>query len=78
MSERWRHKKRGTIYEVITHDASLQCSAAPEFEQLFDDDTFTVYRSIRTGAVYIRPTPEFMDGRFERVSDVSSTESKSP
>lgn len=67
MDELWRHKKRGTVYEIITRDASLQCAAAPEFEELFDDDTFTVYRSVDTGAIYVRPTPEFEDGRFERV-----------
>lgn len=66
---RYRHKKRGTVYEIVTHDASLQCSAAPEFEGMFEDDTFTVYRSVDTGAVYVRPTPEFLDGRFEPVGD---------
>jgi len=66
---RWRHKKRGTTYEVITDSASLQCSAAPEFEKMFDDDVFTVYRSEQTGAVYVRPTEEFLDGRFEKLEE---------
>jgi len=64
---KWRHKKRGTIYDVLTDSASLQCSAAPEFEEMFDDHDWTVYRSIATGAIYIRPTEEFLDGRFERI-----------
>jgi hypothetical protein len=67
MSDLWRHKKRGTVYEIITQDASLQCATWPEMEEMFDDDTFTVYRSINTSAIYVRPTPEFMDGRFEKV-----------
>lgn len=67
--DRYRHKKRGTIYEVLTDSASLQCSCAPEVEHLFGDDTFTVYRSVDTGAVYVRPTPEFLDGRFEPVPE---------
>lgn len=71
MGEQWRHKTRGTTYEVVTHSASLQCSAAPDFEEMFDDDTFTVYRSLDTGAMYVRPTPEFMDGRFERMNEDS-------
>jgi hypothetical protein len=65
MSERWRHKKRGTVYEVITDVASLQCSAAPDFEAAFEDDNWTVYRNVDTGAIYVRPTEEFLDGRFE-------------
>ena len=64
---RWRHKKRGTIYEVLTNGASLQCSAAPEFEKLFEDNAWTVYRSVETDTIYIRPTAEFLDGRFERI-----------
>lgn len=62
---KWRHKKRGTVYEIITADASMQCSAAPTFEELFEDDSWTVYRNILTSAIYIRPTEEFRDGRFE-------------
>lgn len=32
---RYRHKKRGTVYEVITDSASLQCACAPEVESPF-------------------------------------------
>lgn len=63
----WKHKKRGGIYEVLFDNASLQCSAAPAFERTFEDDTWTVYRNIKTKAVYVRPTEEFLDGRFEQV-----------
>jgi hypothetical protein len=69
MNNIYRHKKRGTTYEIVTFHASMQCSAAPEFEQMFDDDVWTVYRDTRTGAIYVRPTPEFEDGRFERLPD---------
>lgn len=64
----WRHKKRGTVYEIVDAYASLQCSAAPEFEQMFEDDHWTIYRNVATGAVWMRPTPEFIDGRFEPVA----------
>lgn len=64
----WRHKKRGTEYEIITDCASLQCSAAPEFEATFEDDNWTVYRNVATGAIYVRPTKEFLDGRFEQIT----------
>ena len=66
---RYRHKKRGTVYEIISDCASLQCSAAPEFEEMFQEDDFTVYRNVDTGAIYVRPTPEFNDGRFEVVPE---------
>ena len=49
---RWRHVKGG-VYEVLLvalreADMSLQ----------------VVYRSDATGIAFIRPLPEFMDGRF--------------
>jgi hypothetical protein len=69
---RYRHKKRGGEYEIITDSASLQCSAAPEFEKLFGEDCFTVYQNIATGAVHVRPTPEFFDGRFELIESAKS------
>lgn len=65
----YRHKKCGTVYEIITDTASLQCSAAPEFERTFEDDAWTVYRSVKTGAIFVRPTEEFLDGRFEVVDE---------
>ena len=64
---KWRHKKRGTVYEVVTDSALLQCSNAPPVEKLFEGDTFTVYRSVDTGAFYVRPTADFLDGRFEQL-----------
>lgn len=71
MSERWRHKKRGTTYEVLTDSVSLQCSAARDFERMFKDDSWTVYRNLQTGHVCVRPTKEFLDGRFERLTEGS-------
>lgn len=64
----WRHKKTGGTYQVINANAMLQCSAAPEFESMFEDDCFTVYQSRRTGAYFVRPTEEFADGRFELIN----------
>ncbi len=63
----WRHKKRGTVYEILSDKASLQCSAASDFEEMFEGHDWTVYRNIKTGAIWVRPTEEFMDGRFEHV-----------
>jgi len=68
MTQLWRHKKRGTVYEIITASAALQCASAPQFEEQFEDIAWTVYRSISTGIFYVRPTGEFQDGRFELVT----------
>jgi hypothetical protein len=65
----WRHKKRGTVYEILTSDAVLQCATQPEIEDTFEQHKWTVYRNIHSGAIYVRLTVEFMDGRFERVDD---------
>jgi hypothetical protein len=65
----WRHKKRGSTYEVIATEVKLQCSSEPDFEGLFN--LWTVYRDVKTGDVYVRPTVEFHDGRFELVKEVA-------
>lgn len=62
---RWRHLKRGGTYEIIGRDAAMQCSSHPKLEEEFETTTFVVIRSENTGMVYIRPTEEFFDGRFE-------------
>jgi hypothetical protein len=67
----WRHKKRGTTYQVVTHFAALQCATDQAIEDRFDDLNWTIYRSREDGAVYMRLTSEFMDGRFERVGTKS-------
>lgn len=64
----WRHKKRGTIYEIVTDCASLQCAAEPQFESVYANEDWTVYRNVTTSAVWIRPTKEFLDGRFEPIA----------
>lgn len=68
MPQLWRHKKRGTVYEIITDHASVQCSSYQNFEDTFAETPWTVYRSVNTHHVYIRPTEEFLDGRFEMVA----------
>ena len=63
----WRHKKRGATYEILHDNAFMQCASAQEFEDMFEDDWWIVYRNLQTGTVYVRPYEEFRDGRFERV-----------
>jgi len=66
MSQLYRHKKTGGVYEIISRIAKLQCSTALDFEKEFSGD-WTVYKDIETGQIYIRPTEVFMDGRFEQL-----------
>jgi hypothetical protein len=67
----WRHKVRGVEYEIVSDCASIQCSAAPEFEDQFGAEYWVVYRSVRSASVWVRPKEEFLDGRFEFVREVS-------
>ena len=66
---KYRHKKRGHVYEILTDCAMLQCNSAPAFEEQFEGRAWTVYRNVKTGTVWIRPTEEFRDGRFEIVAE---------
>lgn len=62
----WRHKKRGGIYSVVANDARLQCSSHPALETALGGVPWTIYCDVATGKMYLRPTREFEDGRFER------------
>jgi hypothetical protein len=59
---RWRHKKRGSAYNVLTATAAAQCSTGP----INEGDHVTVYQA-DDGNWYVRKTSEFQDGRFERI-----------
>lgn len=59
--KRMRHKKRGTVYEVID-EADLQTE-----KPLSDYAVVVVYRDPSNGRLWVRPREEFYDGRFEEV-----------
>jgi len=67
VGQKWRHKTRQTVYEIVSTTASLQCATAPDFEAAFEDDVWIVYRNVATLADSVRLKEEFLDGRFERV-----------
>jgi hypothetical protein len=59
ITELWRHKKRGTVYEVVGL-AELQSSTGrPE------DGSFLVLYKGEDGKLWAREQSEFQDGRFE-------------
>jgi hypothetical protein len=66
----WKHLKRGTTYEVVSDDAGFQWSGNNAIEEHLQEHPLTVYRDIHSGKVYVRPTKEFLDGRFEVVPEV--------
>jgi hypothetical protein len=57
----WRHKVRGTRYVHVT-DAVRESDLEP----------MTVYKSVDgDNRVWVRPTSEFMDGRYEYVGEAT-------
>lgn len=63
---RYRHKKRGTTYEVIGRGI-LQATEPP-----IEGDQMVAYKSVETGDIWFRPETEFEDGRFEELPALAS------
>lgn len=60
--DRYRHKARGTVYEVIASAELQAANGAPE-----EGAILTIYRG-DDGKVWARRASEFGDGRFERLT----------
>lgn len=56
-NSRWRHRKGG-LYTVL-HHGFIEADETP----------CIVYRPDGADAVWVRPTAEFLDGRFTRLED---------
>lgn len=63
---RWRHKKRGSTYSVMGV-ASAQVVGDP----IEEGAMAVVYRSEHDGSLWLRPAAEFMDGRFEPLTEAT-------
>jgi len=53
----WKHKKTGGIYTLLYDQATWEA----------DLNDVVVYRALSDGRIWVRPTEEFFDGRFEMV-----------
>jgi hypothetical protein len=62
----WQHNKRQTFYTEM-FQGTYQTSH-PSGKDM-DGIDVTVYRSIDTGAIYVRPTNEFTSDRFTFIDD---------
>jgi len=60
---RYRHKKRGSVYEIIYDAATMQNST----DRSHDGELVVVYQNVDSLEVYVRPYREFHDGRFEEL-----------
>lgn len=61
--EVWCHVASGGLYEIL-HSANIEKEGEQGAKQV-------VYRSMQSGAVWIRPAAEFYDGRFAPVVEKS-------
>jgi len=62
MTDRYRHKVRGTTYRVL-----YEAAKASSIIEALDHMTMVVYQSEESGLVRVRPAIEFFDGRFEKL-----------
>lgn len=56
----YRHKKRGTVYDLMCDDAIFQG------DYVNDNDTICIYMG-ENGQIWVRLKEEFYDGRFEEI-----------
>jgi hypothetical protein len=67
--QQWRHKKRGSVYEIVATDAMIQITSIgdDEMQDMLEDEEWIAYRPIDGHKLFFRMREEFLDGRFEQV-----------
>lgn len=69
IGQKWRHKKRGSVYEIVGTDAAIQIAVKGEDYGWLEEEDFIAYRPVNGHRLFFRVYEEFMDGRFERLPD---------
>lgn len=71
---KWRHKKRGSVYEIVDDDASIQINTTgdDEIEAVLEDAIWFAYRPVNGHKLYFRQRDEFLDGRFVQVTEAEA------
>jgi hypothetical protein len=73
VGQRWRHLKRGDIYEIIAIGCRAQASFLGEdglvsAQLMIEEGDWVAYRPETGTTLYFRHEQEFLDGRFELVA----------
>ena len=68
--QQWRHKKRGSVYEIVAIDGAIQVASLGDDElmAMLEDEDWIVYRPVNGHRLFFRIREEFLDGRFEKVA----------
>jgi plasmid stabilization system protein ParE len=68
----WKHRTRGSVYDELFR-GTLQMSGTRH-----DMASVIVYRSVSDGSIWVRKVSEFMDGRFEEVTNGEAEQKEAP
>jgi len=68
VGQQWRHKKRGSVYEIVATDASMQIAVKGEDYGWLEEEDFIAYRPVNGHRLFFRMREEFLDGRFEQMA----------
>jgi hypothetical protein len=68
VGQRWRHGKRGGVYEIVAIDAAIQLNIGDdEVAALLEGEHWVAYRPVDGERLFFRMRDEFLDGRFEQL-----------
>lgn len=59
----YKHLRTGRIYIVLLHASDRHT-----------EEEIVVFQSVKSGRIWTRPSHEFYDGRYEKLSDAQATQ----